>query len=145
MSHSFPTRRSSDRWAMDDEASVVVPGAVAGYDPAYRRMSVRLPGRAVCLRMVHTALPPGHLARLAIKARDVSVALAPPQSSSIVNVIPVRVLDMAPAENPDHILVRLDAEGTLLLARITRYSRDQLQLAPGTQAWAQIKAVSVLG
>ena len=61
-----------------------------------------------------------------------------------MNVIPVRVLDMAPAGNPDHILVRLDADGTPLLARITRYSRDQLALVPGTHAWAQIKAVSVL-
>src|SRR5690606_37434558 len=94
---------------------------------------------------VHDGLPAGHAARLAIKARDVSVALERPQGSSIVNVIPVRVLDMAPADNPDHILVRLDADGTALLARITRYSRDQLKLAPGMPAWALIKAVSVLG
>ncbi|MBO9355153.1 molybdenum ABC transporter ATP-binding protein [Bordetella petrii] len=131
--------------AMDDEASVVVAGTVADFDPGYRLMSVRLPGSTACLRMVHAALPPGGPARLAIKARDVSVALAPPQGSSIVNVIPVRVLDMAPAENPDHVLVRLDADGTPLLARITRYSRDQLGLLPGMSAWAQIKAVSVLG
>ena len=131
--------------AMDDEASVVVAGTVADFDPGYRLMSVRLPGSTACLRMVHAALPPGRPARLAIKARDVSVALAPPQGSSIVNVIPVRVLDMAPAENPDHVLVRLDADGTPLLARITRYSRDQLGLLPGMSAWAQIKAVSVLG
>jgi len=131
--------------AMDEDASVVVAGSVADFDPAYRLMSVRLPGSTACLRVVHGALPGGHPARLAIKARDVSVALEPPRGSSIVNVIPVRVLDMAPADNPDHILVRLDADGTALLARITRYSRDQLKLAPGTQAWAQIKAVSVLG
>ncbi|MBV7481358.1 molybdenum ABC transporter ATP-binding protein [Bordetella sp. BOR01] len=131
--------------ARDDEASVVVAGTVADFDPAYRLMSVRLPGSTTCLRMVHGARPPGYPARLAIKARDVSLALAHPQDSSIVNVIPVRVLDMTPADNPDHILVRLDADGTPLLARITRYSRDQLKLAPGTHAWAQVKAVSVLG
>ena len=131
--------------AMADDASVVVSGTVAEFDPAYRLMSVRLPGSASHLRVVHAPLPPGSTARLAVKARDVSVALAHPQGSSIVNVIPVRVLDMAPAGNPDHILVRLDADGTALLARITRYSRDQLKLAPGMPAWAQIKAVSVLG
>ncbi|WP_231852651.1 molybdenum ABC transporter ATP-binding protein [Bordetella petrii] len=131
--------------AMGDDASVMVAGHVADFDPAYRLMSVRLPGSASCLRTVHDGLPAGHAARLAIKARDVSVALERPQGSSIVNVIPVRVLDMAPADNPDHILVRLDADGTALLARITRYSRDQLKLAPGMPAWAQIKAVSVLG
>ena len=41
-------------------------------------------------------------------------------------------------------LVRLDADGTPLLARITRFSRDQLQLHPGQRLWAQIKAVAVL-
>jgi molybdate transport system ATP-binding protein len=40
--------------------------------------------------------------------------------------------------------VRLDADGTALLARITRYSRDQLQLQPGQRLWAQIKSVALL-
>lgn len=39
---------------------------------------------------------------------------------------------------------RLDAEGSPLLARITRYSRDHLHLHPGQRLWAQIKAVAVL-
>src|SRR3546814_5408967 len=108
--------------AMDDDASVVVAGAVADFDPAYRLMSVRLPGSTACLRMVHGALPTGHPARLAIKARDVSVALERPQGSSIVNVIPVRVLDMAPADNPDHILVRRSEEHTSELQSLMRIS-----------------------
>jgi len=130
--------------AMADDASVVVSGSVAGFDPGYQLMSVQLPASVSCLRVVHERLPPGTAARLAVKARDVSITLVHPEQSSIVNVIPVRVQDMAPADHPDHILVRLDADGTPLLARITRYSRDQLGLVPGTHAWAQIKAVSVL-
>jgi len=43
------------------------------------------------------------------------------------------------------VLVRLDAGGTPLLARITRRSADQLGLAPGLPLWAQIKAVALLG
>lgn len=130
--------------AAADEASVVVSGAVAGFDAAYQLMSVQLPGSTSHLRMVHAARPPGTPIRLAVKARDVSITLAQPRQSSIVNVIPVLVQEMAQADHPDHILVRLDADGTPLLARITRYSRDQLGLAPGTHAWAQIKAVSVV-
>jgi len=42
------------------------------------------------------------------------------------------------------VLIRLDAAGTPLLARITRYSRDQLSIHPGQTLWAQIKAVAVL-
>ncbi|MNP49377.1 molybdate transporter ATP-binding protein [compost metagenome] len=48
------------------------------------------------------------------------------------------------ADNAAHVLVRLEAAGTPLLARITRFSRDQLQVRPGQQLWAQIKAVAVL-
>jgi len=44
-----------------------------------------------------------------------------------------------------HVLVRLDAGGTPLLARITRRSADQLGIAPGLPLWAQIKAVALLG
>jgi molybdate transport system ATP-binding protein len=48
------------------------------------------------------------------------------------------------ADNAAHVLIRLDAGGTPLLARITRYSRDQLGVHPGQPLWAQIKAVAVL-
>jgi molybdate transport system ATP-binding protein len=48
------------------------------------------------------------------------------------------------ADNAAHVLIRLNAGGTPLLARITRYSRDQLGVHPGQQLWAQIKAVAVL-
>lgn len=129
--------------AMGDDAAVVVSGTVVEFDPEYRLMSVRLPSGTSRLRLVHDALPSGSAIHLSVQARDVSITLAYPQHSSIVNVIPVRVQEMEPADHPDHILVRLDAEGMPLLARITRYSRDQLGLAAGTHAWAQIKAVSV--
>ncbi|MNR60499.1 molybdate transporter ATP-binding protein [compost metagenome] len=48
------------------------------------------------------------------------------------------------ADNPAHVLVRLDLHGTPLLARITRYSRDQLGLHDGQRLWAQIKSVALL-
>ncbi|MNF59945.1 TOBE domain protein [compost metagenome] len=52
---------------------------------------------------------------------------------------------MAAADTPAHVLVRLDADGTPLLARITRRSADQLGIAAGQRLWAQIKAVALLG
>jgi len=38
----------------------------------------------------------------------------------------------------------LDMQGTPLLARITRYSSEQLGLRPGQSVWAQIKSVALL-
>ena len=51
------------------------------------------------------------------------------------------VLATSPAEHPAHALVRLDAGGSEIVARITRRSHDLLQLAPGMPVWAQIKSV----
>ena len=42
------------------------------------------------------------------------------------------------------ILVRLDLAGTALLARITRRSAQCLDIRPGREVMAQIKAVAVL-
>jgi molybdate transport system ATP-binding protein len=130
--------------AQGEDASVVVQGTAAGYDDAYRLLSVALPGSASTLRVVHAFVPPGRSTRLVIKARDVSLALSRQTDGSTLNVLPVRVMDSAPADNPAHVMVRLDADGTPLLARITRYSHDRLELAPGRQVWAQIKSVSLL-
>jgi len=58
--------------------------------------------------------------------------------------VPATVAAIADADTPAHVLVRLEAGGTPLLARITRRSRDQLQLQPGKNVWAQIKAVALL-
>ncbi|MEZ5577927.1 MAG: TOBE domain-containing protein, partial [Candidatus Competibacteraceae bacterium] len=52
---------------------------------------------------------------------------------------------VADADTPAHVLVRLDAGGTPLIARITRFSLDHLGVTPGKSMWAQIKAVALLG
>jgi molybdate transport system ATP-binding protein len=41
-------------------------------------------------------------------------------------------------------LLRLDANGTPVLARLTSRAVEQLQLRPGMVVWAQIKAVSLV-
>ncbi len=128
--------------ALADDASVVIEGEVAAYDPAYRLLAVM--AGAATLRVVHGPLPVGRRMRLVVRARDVSLTLTPPQDSSILNVLPVRVEEMTETAEPAQIMVRLDAGGNPLLARITRYSRDQLGLVPGSHAWAQVKSVSLL-
>jgi molybdate transport system ATP-binding protein len=94
--------------------------------------------------VAHPALATGQRLRLRILARDVSLARERPSPSSILNLLPVTLIAEMAAENPAHVLVRLDLQGTPLLARITRYSRDQLQLQPGQPLWAQIKSVALL-
>jgi molybdate transport system ATP-binding protein len=130
--------------AMGDDASVVVDGVVTAYDPAYQLVTVTLPGSASTFRVVRPPMAIGQRARLVVMARDVSVALTPQQDGSMLNILPVTVAEIAPGATTAQRLLRLDADGTPLLARITQYSCDRLALAPGMRAWAQIKAVSLL-
>ncbi|WP_420223297.1 molybdenum ABC transporter ATP-binding protein [Pigmentiphaga litoralis] len=130
--------------AMGDDASVVVDGVVTHYDPAYQLVTVALPGSTSTFRVVRPPMVIGQRARLVVMARDVSISLTPQQDGSILNVLPVTVAEVAPGASTAQRLLRLDADGTPLLARITQYSCDRLALAPGMRAWAQVKAVSLL-
>ncbi|MCT7023024.1 TOBE domain-containing protein, partial [Salmonella enterica subsp. enterica serovar Saintpaul] len=83
------------------------------------------------IRVAHAPLALGKALRVKVQARDVSLNLQAEAHSSILNRLPVTVTQEIAADNSAHVLVRLDAGGTPLLARITRFSRDQLQLHPG--------------
>ena len=130
--------------AMGDDGGVVIEGLVCNYNAAYQLLTVRLPDSELQMRVTHTELAQGTPLRIKVQARDVSLSRHYDEQSSILNRLPVVVTGEAPADNSAHMLVRLDVGGTPLLARITRYSRDQLGLHPGQQLWAQIKAVAVL-
>ncbi|WP_095108470.1 molybdenum ABC transporter ATP-binding protein [Pseudomonas sp. Irchel 3E20] len=130
--------------ALGDDAGVIIEGQVHTYDPAYQLLTLQLPGSVSSIRVTHGPVANGRTLRVKIQARDVSLSLQDSGQSSILNRLPVTVVEETPADNSAHVLVRLDAAGTALLARITRYSRDQLQLHPGQALWAQIKAVAVL-
>ncbi len=130
--------------AMGDDAGVVIEGRVVAHDAHYQLLSLGLPGSQLTMRVTHTPLPTGQHLRFKVQARDVSLNLQAEGQTSILNRLPVTVTGEAAADNSAHVMVRLDADGTPLLARITRYSRDQLQLHVGQQLWAQIKSVAVL-
>ena len=130
--------------ALGDDAGVVINGAVSAYDDHYQLLTLQLPASTLHMRVAHAPLAVGKALRIKVQARDVSLSLQAEEHSSILNRLPVTVTQEISADNSAHVLVRLDAGGTPLLARITRFSRDQLQLHPGQRLWAQIKAVAVL-
>ena len=127
--------------AFSEDAGVVVEAEVAEHDVHYHLTRLTFPGGEVLVSQRPEA--PGSAFR--VHARDVSLALQRAEGSSITNLLPARVAAVVAADTPAHVLVRLDAGGTPLLARITRRSADQLAIAPGQQLWAQIKTVALLG
>jgi molybdate transport system ATP-binding protein len=130
--------------ARGDDASVVMPGVVTGYESAYELLTLELRGTRVTMRVVHSPMRPGDAIRVVVKARDVSLTLQVPEPGSILNVLPGTVTGIAEAHASSHVMVRLDVEGTALLSRITRFSSDHLGLTVGMRVWAQVKAVSLL-
>lgn len=130
--------------AMGDDAGVIVEGQVSAYDAQYQLLSLQLPATEMSIRVTHAPMQVGQTLRCKVHARDISLTLQNSEFSSILNRLPVTVVSEQSADNAAHVLIRLDAGGTPLVARITRYSRDQLGVHPGQSLWAQIKAVAVL-
>lgn len=129
--------------ARDEDAAVLVDTRVEAHDEAYQLTRLAFAGGHI--QVTRKALAIGAPARLKIQARDVSIALRADKPSSIVNRLPARVVGFGQAAHPAQCLVRLDAGGTPLIARITRLSRDQLGLAEGAEVVAQIKSVALVG
>ena len=132
----------------DDDAGVVIKGTVASYDEEYRLLQLSVSGErgegGELIQVAHGKLPVGASLRLRIRARDVSLALTPQQDTSVLNQLRAEVIAEVPAKTDAHIVIRLNAGGMPLLARITRQSRDRLHIAPGKHVWAQFKAVAIL-
>jgi molybdate transport system ATP-binding protein len=87
----------------------------------------------------------GHAARVRILARDVSIARQAMTGTSILNALPAVVTELAPDTHPALLLVRLAVGPSAVVARLTRRSAAALELRPGLEVWAQIKAVALIG
>lgn len=130
--------------AQDAEASSIIDGTVLSHDDDYRLTRLAIAGGTLTVARLDREI--GELARVRIHARDVSIALDDPGGTSILNVLPARILEMREIEHAQ-VLVKLCTgveEQTPLLARITRHSRDRLELATGQLVYAQVKAVALM-
>ncbi len=128
--------------ARGEDACVFIDAVVAAHDAHYGLTRFDFAGGTLHAGLRSLAL--GTRTRIEVRARDVSIATSDFAGSSIGNRLPARIDAFAEAEHPAHLLVRLDAGGTPLLARITRRSRDQLGLHTGQSVWAQVKTVALI-
>jgi molybdate transport system ATP-binding protein len=85
---------------------------------------------------------PGTAVRLRVPARDVLIALRPPDALSALNMIEARVRGIEPLADRQ-VMVTLDCRGEAIGARLTRRSVEALRLAPGLDVVAIIKGVAV--
>ena len=123
-----------------DDAGVVLEAQVIERD---RHGLLRLRTAAGVLHAHGPEYPAGTPLRVRIQARDVSLALQQHEDTSLLNLLPATLVELTELAG-GQVQARLDAGGTLLLARISHRSVERLQLRPGMALWAQIKAVALL-
>ena len=125
-----------------DDAGAVIEASVAVHDEKYHLTRLDFSGGSLWVSKVERAI--GSTVRTRVLARDVSIATAMPQGSSISNILAARITGIQD-EGPDRVNLCLSAgSGQILLSRITRRSRDQLGLAVGMEIFAQIKSVALV-
>lgn len=125
-----------------DEGGAIIDMAISGYDASS--------GLTCLAAAAGNIYVPGHIgtagspARVRIRARDVMLALDEPKNISALNILRGTVAEIEAADSAS-VTVKLDCGGAVIVARITRHSAKALNLAPGAQAYAVVKAVSVSG
>jgi molybdate transport system ATP-binding protein len=123
-----------------DEGGAILDMDVAAYDVAYD-MTI-LASAAGEARVPGAIGAPGTRRRVQIRARDVMLATERPRNISALNIFHGTIAAVDES-GPASVDVRIDCAGSILIARITRQSRDALGLRPGLAVHALVKAVSV--
>jgi molybdate transport system ATP-binding protein len=128
-------------FAGGDGAGVWIEGIVAGYEANYHLLGIAFPGGQ--FHLPGPSRREGSRVRLRIQARDVSLSLEKRTDSSIINILPARLLEMRD-EAPGQVMVVLALGDSRLLCRVTRKSADALGLHPGKAVYAQVKGVAIV-
>jgi molybdate transport system ATP-binding protein len=123
------------------EAAMVLAITVEAYDAAYGLTTCAAGG--VRLLVPGQLGAPGAARRLRVRASDVSLIKGPPHQSSVLNILPARILAVeTPGAN--QVLVLLGLEGEVrLVSSITRRSWDILTLQVGDEVFAQVKGMAL--
>lgn len=124
------------------DAAVSLDGIVTGRDEAYRITQIDVGG--VAIAVAGLAAPVGSRHRIRIPASAVVISRDPPTGTSLLNVLPARVLTIAAADEAEAlVVVALGAggeteSGAEILARATRRHLDQSGIKTGDRIFASI-------
>jgi molybdate transport system ATP-binding protein len=122
------------------EAGAVLEMQVAAHDEVFELTTLR--SAAGELRVPRIDIGLGAPLRVHIRARDVLLALKPPEELSALNVLSGQIAEIGGLEGAVAD-VRVDLNGETLLARVTRLTLHRLNLVPGRPVFAVIKTVAI--
>lgn len=124
------------------ERGVVLEGVVAGHDPAFDLMQVRIDGTLVRLPAARSR-PDGTPVRVRIAARDVALSLHPPEGLSVRNALPGLIAGIRSIDGTAFADVQVRLQEQDIVARITRAAVADLLLQPGLAVFVLIKSASL--
>ena len=125
------------------EAGAVLEMRVASHDVTYGLTRLTSPAGEVRVPYANN-LRLGSAVRVQILARDVMIGLQPPVGLSALNVLAGTIVEIGPLGSPI-VDLRIDCNGQLVLAQLTRYAIDKLGLSVGKPVHAIVKSVSFAG
>jgi molybdate transport system ATP-binding protein len=139
--------------AHGDGAAALIEARICDHAPDDLMCTLEFDGGNLVLPQTRTTpLPTGTRVRIRIQARDVSVSLQKPEQTSVLNILPATVVDMAD-DGPGQVLLGLQigdtgegmaVKSTRLLSRISQLSARRLGITPGMAVFAQIKGVAMV-
>jgi molybdate transport system ATP-binding protein len=129
-------------FGVGNETGAIIECRVVQRDPQWHLMRVTF-GSAQ-LWLPDTGEAEHSSKRLRILASDVSLTLKPCAGSSILNVLPVQVIAISTDKSKATCLIKLNAGGVDLLARISKKSVQELAIKTNDMMWAQIKSAAIV-
>ncbi|MCG8023504.1 MAG: molybdenum ABC transporter ATP-binding protein [Candidatus Thiodiazotropha endolucinida] len=125
-----------------NKAASILEGSVSAHDLTYHLTWIAMHGGRIAVS--REDLPVGKRARVEILARDVSLSLHVHSDTSIINILPAKVVD-AQDISQSQVIVSLELlDGQHLLSRITRRSAMALGIHEGMSIHAQVKSVALI-
>lgn len=127
--------------AQRGDATALLYGELGAYDSRDHLQAVNVARQTFWLPAARPVAGDAPV-RLRIAARDVSLCRQAPEDSSILNIHPVQVAGLREV-GPGQAVVQLVLGDQRLLARISSRSARELEVFPGAQLYAQVKAVAL--
>ena len=127
--------------AQSNEAISIFDAKVINRDPEFSLMYLEFSGGQFVVP--DNGMSIESLVRIRVAARDVSLTKKKQTDTSILNIFPAVVEEIAP-ESKAQIIVRLSMGGVVLLSCLTRKSASTLELEIGLSIFVQVKSVAIL-
>ncbi|WP_428754299.1 molybdenum ABC transporter ATP-binding protein ModC [Vibrio cionasavignyae] len=137
---------SMQAWQSFSDKSALFKGQIIEQSQSYALTKIALNSQSY-LWVQHTEGEIGELVRLRVRASDVSIALERPTKTSIRNILAcnIKAISMgAHGSSTQSVEVVLGlGEDSELVAVVTQWAVEELELMVGQRVYAQIKGVSV--